>query len=408
MSVCLATPYYIILLLFGEHKMKEIKVVFDVKNYFATPFTADIIFGHIMWALAYNEGPHIVSSILDSFQSNNYAPLMVSDGFPCLRNSCGHNSNTSKMNNLSCKKSCSSKWKNSSSGISDDNKNLSEKDITFFLPMPKTPISLEDKKSIYERFSGDFQDIDYLSAKILAYPFIDEKVLFNLWRGHKSLLEAVFSGKVCPLNMEMKSCSCEENHNCEFLSPEYCTSFYKPKWKIESNLKFSASVNRISGNTEHINEPFEVFSADSLYFYIKFDEEKIPWHILKEAILSMAKSGFGKKATSGMGALDNLDFIEIMPSEENLDCFLNLSSSYVPYENIPEGFYETDVKSGWPGGEFAYTNKKTKYPIVMIKSGALFYGSPYKIYGQILPDIHPEINQIRQYAYAYALGVRHD
>jgi len=79
-------------------------------------------------------------------------------------------------------------------------------------------------------------------------------------------------------------------------------------------------------------------------------------------------------------------------------------SSYIPDSKAPtKGYYEILLKYGKLGGDFAKSDP-FKVPLIMFRSGSVFYSSEDKIYGSLLKNIHRN-SDIRHYAYAFPVGI---
>lgn len=62
--------------------MPEYQVRLRLRSSYVTPFHADTLFGHICWAIVYQEGEDALRELLAVYASQ--PPLLISDGFPWL------------------------------------------------------------------------------------------------------------------------------------------------------------------------------------------------------------------------------------------------------------------------------------------------------------------------------------
>lgn len=59
------------------------KIILEFKSSISTPLQADTIFGHLCWAVYYQEGEDGLQKFLQPFKENN-PPFLLSDGFPIV------------------------------------------------------------------------------------------------------------------------------------------------------------------------------------------------------------------------------------------------------------------------------------------------------------------------------------
>jgi CRISPR-associated protein Csm4 len=154
------------------------------------------------------------------------------------------------------------------------------------------------------------------------------------------------------------------------------------------------------------------FSTDTrLNVYVKTDY--FSDNTLRELFDVIAKSGFGRDTSAGLGAfsftLDAFDF----PRLPEANAFIALSN-FVPAPHDPtSGWYDLTTKFGKLGGDFAvgptgsgHGHNPFKKPLIMLRSGSVFRDPQVREwYGRLVPDVHTN-PEIRHYGLCYPLEVR--
>ena len=107
--------------------------------------------------------------------------------------------------------------------------------------------------------------------------------------------------------------------------------------------------------------------------------------------------------------------IQKLPEADIPNGFLNLSNYYPSDFNHINGYYETIIKFGKLGGDWAqskelhWPKEKATYfkkPIIFIGPGGTFKSKELKqYYGSLIPKVHID-NRIVQYGLTLPLGVR--
>jgi CRISPR-associated protein Csm4 len=210
-----------------------------------------------------------------------------------------------------------------------------------------------------------------------------------------------------------------ENLNSSDLKEELLKWLENLKWKgpifqkTESNYK--NVINRLNFTTLRGG----LFVQDEIYFnpeinwciYLKLNKEQELLDLDRVINLFefLSKTGFGKKKSSGKGQFELLDFKSVsLPNASSPNGFVALSN-FVPNSGDPtDGYYEIVLKYGKLGGEFAYTmSGPWKKPLRMLRAGSVFKltGELKDFYGKMVSNIYPPLNTVRQYAYAFPLGV---
>lgn len=211
-----------------------------------------------------------------------------------------------------------------------------------------------------------------------------------------------------------------------WLTPEQFESARKGQLGIQHGESIKAfksfttlhsSINRISGTTGDEGSLFELpeyaleskgLKSETISVYLKIKdgwEEKV-FSLFKDLSLM----GYGKKKSVGKGAFEIVGQLEHFDGFNDFDGangFISLSN-FAPAANDPtEGFYKTFVKYGKLGGEFTFSGKPFKKPLMMLTTGSSFYseGKLKSFYGRMVAGIAPAKLEVVQYGYAFAVPV---
>ncbi|MEW6068474.1 MAG: RAMP superfamily CRISPR-associated protein [Nitrospirota bacterium] len=173
-----------------------------------------------------------------------------------------------------------------------------------------------------------------------------------------------------------------------------------------------SSINRISGTTGDEGSLFELeeyaveskLGIISIYLKIRDGWEEKVFSLFKDLSLM----GYGRKKSIGKGSFEIIGELEPFNKFDNLEGangFISLSN-FVPAKTDPiDGFYKTFVKYGKLGGEFTFSGKPFKKPLMMIGAGSSFYvaGSIKPFYGRIIEGIAPAKPEVVHYGYTFAV-----
>ncbi len=184
------------------------------------------------------------------------------------------------------------------------------------------------------------------------------------------------------------------------------------KSPTEKTLIFGNYINRISGTTTedmaslYAAETFFQDNQTLLESYLKADSDLITRKDIQQACQYIADYGFGKDKSTGKGRfkLSISDFEEKPIADSN--AFLNLSNMVPCPSDSTRAVYTGFTKFGKLGGSFALWDSPFKYPIYIIKPGAVFWDtSPH---GSLLDNVHPSSKDenIVQNLYSYSIPIR--
>ncbi len=174
------------------------------------------------------------------------------------------------------------------------------------------------------------------------------------------------------------------------------------------------TINRATGTTTGVEENTgglypatgEWCARRTLYLRVAA-ESRVPWQAL---LYELTHTGFGKRRSVGYGAVRSvgIDPFDGFEGPEDADGFVTLSA-FVPAEDDPTiGFWKTGVKYGKVGEERGATAPPFKRPLVRLLPGAVFRtdGRPGPFYGRLIDAIVPAMEEVRQYAFAFAVPLR--
>jgi CRISPR-associated protein Csm4 len=340
------------------------------KSAFASKLQSDTIFGHICWAIKYIYGENVLLRFLDGYSTTN-PPLILSDGIP-----------------------------------------------DGYLPMPVLrPLGIQEREALFNEFFEDNKSDRVLFASALKrlkkQPYISMEALDILKDrlSYYNLYRLVFQQRLCPQNFILMSEVCQEtgfwgcpviNYTLDPSECPYRVSITQPG-EVYRNRK-----NRLSDTVEEgglfLSEL--VFYQKRIIIYIK--EQYLGISKIKSIFEFISISGFGADKSIGRGRfIFELKEGYTLPVSSTSNGFL-LLSSYFPYpsQDPLEGYYEVITKFGKLGGDWASGNPY-KQPLLMIKSGGVFFDTPVKeYYGGLIPNVHRNNPRIVQYGYGFPLGVK--
>lgn len=176
--------------------------------------------------------------------------------------------------------------------------------------------------------------------------------------------------------------------------------------------------NTIDRRTNTVRDEGGFFQSLDLHFrglqltvYVKTDYfSETALHELFDVV---AKSGFGRDKSAGLGAFHFALSPFNFPSLPGANAFLALSN-FVPSPHDPtEGYYELMTKFGKLGGDYAVGSASNggkhnpfKKPLIMLRSGSVFYDACVREwYGRLVTNVHTNPD-IRHYGLCYPLEVR--
>lgn len=188
----------------------------------------------------------------------------------------------------------------------------------------------------------------------------------------------------------------------------------KDPWREELGYhntidRWSNSVRDEGGFFQSLN--YHLPAGATLQVYVKTDY--FSETVLHELFDVVAKGGFGRDKSAGLGAFYFALSPFTFPSLRGANAFLALSN-FVPSPHDPtEGYYELATKFGKLGGGFAVgpasdggKHNPFKKPVIMLRSGSIFQDTEVReYYGRLIAGVHVN-SEIRHYGLCYPLEVR--
>ena len=164
-------------------------------------------------------------------------------------------------------------------------------------------------------------------------------------------------------------------------------------------------VSRLTGTTGEAGTLFSVIECwmPEVTLYLKITGDYDVEH-LKQLFTWLAASGYGKRKSVGYGAIVDHEFDEFPGFTEPAQAngFVSLSS-FVPAENDPvDGAWQTRIKYGRLGEEYAVSEVPFKRPVMMFTAGSAFRDAPIikDVYGRMVTNVSPAHPEVVQYGYA--------
>jgi CRISPR-associated protein Csm4 len=132
--------------------------------------------------------------------------------------------------------------------------------------------------------------------------------------------------------------------------------------------------------------------------------------MVEELLTYLADSGYGKRKAVGYGSLaarPTLEPFEGFGSPAQPTGFVSLST-FVPARRDPTaGYWSILVKYGKLGEELAYSENPFKFPLLMLRSGAVFRDSRVReFYGRLVEGVNPRYDFVMQPAFSLPVPMR--
>lgn len=316
----------------------------------STPLQSDTIFGHFCWAVNYLWEEKDKNKLTDFLIALKEAPyLVLSSAFP-----------------------------------------------EGSLPKPVIPVTDELLDELRQTLKRELKEITDLEISKVLKDLKKDK-----WIRRKELQEGNF---VYNVKNDLKSLSLIKGK--EILKNR---DIRKSNPKSEEEIiEFHNMIDRITGTTTGRGELFAsptVFYKD-ICFESWLDTDYFSESEIKGIFHFIEQNGFGKDKNTGKGKF------EITVEEFHWDkcpqnnAYLNLSNM-VPAENDPIlSYYNCFTKFGKLGGSFALWESPFKYPIFIIKPGAVFMKE--RPIGSLLTDVHPvsKTEGIVQNLYSFNIPIK--
>ena len=175
----------------------------------------------------------------------------------------------------------------------------------------------------------------------------------------------------------------------------------KPDEKKRVTLK--NQINRLTCTTgeEGTLYNFEEYYWSEVTIYLKLEDDFVD--TAENLFQYIADTGYGKRKSVGYGQVESMTFEPFggfnVPA--NANGFVTLSN-FVPATNDPvHGNWQTIVKYGKMGEEYASEEHAFKKPLLMLEAGSTFYDAPCReCYGRLVRDLSGFYQQAVQYAFA--------
>jgi len=181
------------------------------------------------------------------------------------------------------------------------------------------------------------------------------------------------------------------------------------KEKISQRVTLKNQINRFTSTTGESGElfEFEEFFCPAVSIYAKIENDFI--EEARTLFSFIADNGYGKRKSVGYGAISNMSFapLEGLNPPEDANGFVSLSN-FVPAKADPvAGSWDTIIKYGKLGEEYALEKSAFKIPVLMLTAGSTFYDSPVKpFYGRMVPGVSHSYPQVLQYGFALPVPAR--
>ena len=172
-------------------------------------------------------------------------------------------------------------------------------------------------------------------------------------------------------------------------------------------------INRLSNTTSHDDDTsgrlfsMTEYHLETVSVYLKIADSFV--ETAKELFQNLSMSGYGKRKTVGYGQFKMLSFVEFTGFNPPVDsnAFISLSN-FTPATNDPvNGYWNTLIKYGKLGEEYAITGNPHKQPLVMLRAGSCFYDNPTRgYYGRLVKGLSQQYPHVVQYGYALPVPLK--
>jgi CRISPR-associated protein Csm4 len=178
----------------------------------------------------------------------------------------------------------------------------------------------------------------------------------------------------------------------------------------ERRITLKNQLNRLSSTTgeEGTLYNFEEYYWPEVTIYLKIVDEFVDQ--AQQLFMYIANTGYGKRKSIGYGQIgvENFSFEPFsgFNSPPGSNGFVSLSD-FVPASSDPTtGAWQTIVKYGKMGEEYASEDSVFKKPLIMLEAGSTFYDSPCReYYGRLVRNLNPAYPEAVQYAFALPVSI---
>ena len=181
------------------------------------------------------------------------------------------------------------------------------------------------------------------------------------------------------------------------------------KERVPQRVTLKNQINRLTGTTGESGElfEFEEYFYPAISIYARIENDFI--ETARNLFSFIADNGYGKRKSVGYGAISSMSFapLEGLNPPEDANGFVSLSN-FVPARGDPTvGNWDTIIKYGKLGEEYALEKSAFKKPVLMLTAGSTFYDSPVKpFYGRMVPGVSHGYPQVVQYGFALPVPAR--
>jgi CRISPR-associated protein Csm4 len=246
--------------------------------------------------------------------------------------------------------------------------------------------------------------LDYLPRPLTPPPKLPDRA-DRIERQFRDFHQKKEAGKVEYLTLE----EFNRTINGELVLPEE-KDILKRKEEIHSpRATLKNQINRFTATTggEGNLFDFKEYFWSEISIYAKIADEFM--NRARSLFNSIVETGFGKRKSVGYGAiesmkLDQFDGFELPPDANG---FVTLSN-FVPRQGDPiQGAWQTIVKYGKLGEEYASGENPFKRPLLMLTPGSTFYDALIKeYYGRMIHHVSYYYPEVVQYALAFPVAAK--
>ncbi len=183
------------------------------------------------------------------------------------------------------------------------------------------------------------------------------------------------------------------------------------KKHIETCLMPHNHVNRLGGGTIGGGVFFteeQFWAADKNTFDMYVMSAEYTDKMIQDILHTALKCGYGRDKSTGKGVIEVASVKPASLPKADSPNAVMLLGPCVPAANDPvDGFWRIKAKAGRLGGHWAVTYSPFKRTLMMLQPGSiLLTDKPRPYYGQMVHNVHPELNEVVHYGIAPALPVK--
>ncbi|MDX9978278.1 MAG: hypothetical protein RBS16_09655 [Candidatus Cloacimonadales bacterium] len=251
------------------------------------------------------------------------------------------------------------------------------------LPMPKLPLDSDARNRLQQKHKFRYED---KRKEIKSMNSIPLSLLKDLYENIslERFIDEHYSGNIDLLTAQKKT-------------------------KMATIITHN-TINRLTGTTsadmENLYQEITQFYPLNTQFYSWLKTDYFDLNEVEEIFIAITNLGYGKNKNIGKGNFDIevSESDELLPVTSKTNAWLLLSNCVPNEDDTTNVLYNSKVKFGKLGGNYALKESPFKHPIFMFTPGSLFI-STKEPKGSILDNVHPFDKEVLQNLSAYSIPI---